>query len=278
MSDQKPNRAGFTLIELLVTIGVIAVLMALLLPAVQYVREAARRTQCRNHLKQLGLALHNYHDGHLKLPIGNVPGTNFTFQSMILPQLDQSAVYNQINYNYGGTCFEWKATLPEAQDPGNVSIAVFYCPSDPHGNQKIHTTTGVHIPTDYLGVSGSTPISRNGALYTGSSISFRNFTDGTSSTLMLGERGIPEILDHGWPICAHGQTGDGERDNVMSTFDGLQPGKADNFHNMHYWSYHAQAAQFVFADGTVRSLSYNMDHGTLNALATRNGGERVSPE
>lgn len=273
MARHSVLRRGFTLIELLVVISVIGLLLALLLPAVQQAREAARRTQCRNHLKQLGLALHNYAESHLVLPIGNVPGTNFTFQSMILPQLDQTPLYNQINYNFGGTCFDWKAALAPAQDPGNVSVPVFYCPSDPRGNQRTFTASGVHIPTDYLGVSGTTPIDFDGALYSGSKTAFRDFTDGTSQTLLLGERGIPETLDHGWPICAYGQSGDGDKDNLLSTFDGLHAGKSDNFHNMHFWSYHPQAAQFLFVDGSVKTLSYEMDDHVLKALSSRAGGE-----
>ena len=89
MSRQIASRRGFTMIELMVVIAIIAMLLGLLLPAVQQIREAARRTECRNHLKQIGLALHNYHETHGSFPIGNVPGTNFTYQSMILPQLDQ---------------------------------------------------------------------------------------------------------------------------------------------------------------------------------------------
>ncbi len=276
MRSQPSSPRGFTLIEVLVCIGVISVLISLLLPAVQYVRESARRTQCRNHLKQIGLALHNYYDAHRALPIGNVPGTNFTFQAMILPQLEQTALYNRINFSYGGTCFDWKMSLPPNLDPGKTPVPVYYCPSDPNSKKEIDTNTGPHIPINYLGVSGSTPSGHNGALYSGSHISFRDFVDGASMSLLVGERGIPNALDLGWPLCAFGQSGDGDKDNVMSTLDGLKAGKPDNFHNMYFWSHHPQSAHFAFADGSVKSLAYNMDHNVLNCLATRNGGEAVN--
>lgn len=276
MARRPFHRRAFTLIELLVVISVIGLLIALLLPAVQQAREAARRTQCRNHLKQFGLALHNYAEIHLVLPIGNVPGTYFTFQSMILPQLDQSPLYHQINYNFGGTCFDWKTTLSPGLDPGNVSVPVFYCPSDPYGDQRTFTASGVHIPTNYLGVSGTTPVDFDGALFSGSRTSFRDFLDGTSQTMMVGERGIPDTLDHGWPICAYGHSGDGDGDNLLSTFDGLHPGFSDNFHNSHFWSYHPQSAQFLFVDGSVKTLSYQLDDHVVKALSSRAGGEVLS--
>src|SRR5688500_4365529 len=105
-----PRRRGFTLIELLVVIAIIAVLIALLLPAVQQAREAARRTQCRNNLKQIGLALHNYHDVHNTFPMGYCAGMTYvdgasdtspgwSWATYILPQLDQGPLYNQFNWS-----------------------------------------------------------------------------------------------------------------------------------------------------------------------------------
>jgi prepilin-type N-terminal cleavage/methylation domain-containing protein/prepilin-type processing-associated H-X9-DG protein len=278
MSRLSGDRRGFTLIELLAAIAVFAILIALLLPAVQQAREAARRTQCRNNLKQIGLALHNYHDSHRCFPIGNVRRTFFAYQSMILPQLDQAPLYALIHYNSAGTCFDWKATLPVELDPGNSLVPSYVCPSDPNSGQRISTASGVYFPTDYLGVSGTTPVEFDGALFSGSHTSLRDFTDGTSSTLMVGERGIPATLDLGWPICAYGKRGDGDTDNVLSTFDGLYPGLSDGFHNKHFWSYHPQSAHFLFVDGSVQTLSYNLEDHLLQAMASRNGGEDVEFE
>lgn len=276
MSPARLGRRAFTLVELLTVIAIIGILIALLLPAVQQVRESARRLQCINHLKQLGLALHNYDAAHRALPIGNVPYTNFTFQAMILPQLEQTSLYEMINFRAAGTCFDWKEALLPENDPGNIQVSVFGCPSDSNSRKRTFTASGIHIPTSYLGVSGTMPVDFDGALYSGSQTSFSDFLDGTSNTLLVGERGIPDTLDHGWPICAYGTDGDGDTDNVLSTFDGLRAGRPDSFHNMHFWSYHAQSANFLFADGSVRSLRYNLDDHVLKALSSRAGGELVS--
>lgn len=275
MSRRSSVRRGFSLVELIVVVSIISVLLALLLPAVQQAREAARSIQCRNHLKQIGLALHNYHDVHGSFPIGNVPGSNFAFQAMILPQLDQAPLYAMMNFN-APSCFNWKSQLPALADPGRILVPVYVCPSDPNAGRQAVTSTGLYLPTDYLGVSGSMPVEFDGLLYSGSRTSFRDICDGASNTMMAGERGIPALLDHGWPICAYGVDGDGDTDNVLTTFYGLDAGRDDSFHNMHFWSYHPQVAHFVFADGSVKSLSYNFDLNTLHALSTAAGGEVVS--
>ncbi|MDB5338411.1 MAG: hypothetical protein JWN70_4030, partial [Planctomycetaceae bacterium] len=101
MAHRRTDRSGFTLIELLVVIAIIAVLIALLLPAVQQAREAARRSQCKNNLKQLGLALHNYHDTYGVFPYAQTPccSGGHTWVEMLLPFMDQAPMYNQINFN-----------------------------------------------------------------------------------------------------------------------------------------------------------------------------------
>jgi prepilin-type N-terminal cleavage/methylation domain-containing protein/prepilin-type processing-associated H-X9-DG protein len=272
-----PCRSGFTLVELLVVIAIIGILIGLLLPAVQKVRETARGMQCRNHLKQIGLALHNYHDTHRRFPVGNVPGTNFTFQAMVLPQLEQESIHQMIDFG-ARSCFDWKSSLPEPRDPGGFLIPVFNCPSDPFSGAVAVTDSGLHRPIDYLGVSGSSNVEFDGALYSGSKTSFRDFTDGTSQTLFVGERGIPQDLDHGWMVCAYGEDGKGEEDNVLSTFFGLYPGSADGFHNNHYWTHHPQSANFTFVDGSVRALTYSIEDVVLKSLSSRAGGEVVELE
>src|SRR4051812_47226799 len=101
------RRRGFTLVELLVVIAIIGILVSLLLPAVQAAREAARRTQCQNNLRQYGVAIHNYHDVIKYLPIGNTWGRMWTFQSRILPYMEQQNIYQLIDYTYPSTCFDF---------------------------------------------------------------------------------------------------------------------------------------------------------------------------
>ncbi len=201
-----PRQRGFTLIELLVVIAIIAILIALLLPAVQQAREAARRTQCKNNLKQLGLALHNYHDVHNTFPY-RMGGTNFTGtdglnsnwgrgSGMIglLPFIDQAPLFNQISspQTIGGTSYPafgpgpWHATYT----PWTARIAMLVCPSD--GNHAAANTLGDNSYAFCAGDSGDvnsrTP---RGIFGNQSKIGMQSISDGTSNTVMMGERIFP---------------------------------------------------------------------------------------
>ena len=278
MSIKWTHRRGFTLLELLVVIAIIAMLVGLLLPAVQQARAAARNTTCRNNLHQLGLALTMYHDQHKRFPIGNVPNRYWAFQATLLPMLDMPANYDLINYNYNGNCFAMLNSVPQDKDPGGKVIPVFLCPSDPHSgevNRDFLGTFGLHVPTEYLGVSGSSVAAADGVFYSGSSIGMENIRDGLSNTLILGERGIANNLLYGWYVCGAGinPTGSGNQDNILSTELGLSTGTDDQTHNGHFWSYHPQTANFLSADGSVRSLNYDISFNLFRALSTRNGAE-----
>ena len=290
------SRRGFTLIELLVVIAVIAVLIALLLPAVQQAREAARRSQCKNNLKQLGLALHNYHDSIRAFPPGSLRGTGLAwgFVSHLLPYFDQSTVYNTIQFERTDCAAFIKAQQATLKpDPASVLLPIMTCPSDPQGGIKLfsgptgpspNTYDAGHLfPSNYLGISGNQEsttwcpyqgvLNGNGVLFTSSRIRMRDIADGTSSTLMMGERGINEDLGWGWPIC-----GGTECEHYISTERGLTP--ADNPPNTpnlerRFWSWHVGGTHVLLGDGGVRFLSTNMDHKTFLALSTRFGGEIV---
>ena len=203
-SNSRRVARGFTLIELLVVIAIIAILIALLLPAVQQAREAARRTQCKNNMKQIGLALHNYHDIYSMFPPGytarNVSrtdpvsaetGQGFAWSFAILPQIDQANLTGVIDTNL------------DAVDPANLAIAqsttleAFLCPSDP-APQQFNVVDGagntITLPTsNYPGIYGygsvtMSPGTGTGLFFRNSNIRFRDVTDGTSNTICVGER------------------------------------------------------------------------------------------
>lgn len=217
---------GFTLIELLVVIAIIAILIALLLPAVQQAREAARRSQCKNNLKQIGLALHNYHDVYNLFPIGvrdSIPGGwGVSFWTSLLPFLDQAPIYNQFVFEglspgyTGGGAASTGQTINGPLVRGLV-MPFLKCPSSPLPNTK---DTGAGIQTqiaNYVGISGAVndasgtgfqnPLSfnefpsdnccscpppgihaRGGMLLSLKAINFRDVTDGTSNTMFVSEQ------------------------------------------------------------------------------------------
>lgn len=292
---------GFTLIELLVVIAIIAVLIALLLPAVQQAREAARRSQCKNNLKQIGLALHNYHDTHNTFPpgwIGVVSGvqdpegdSGFGWGSMILPNLDQSPLYAQFNFSNPMDAAPNRANL------GRV-LTVFQCPSDPKPDKfPLDDRNGTPVDlasANYVGVFGTVELDgcenppgmfpvtaqgqcvSDGAFFHNSRIKMRDFTDGTSSTLMVGERTT--------------FTDPGTGDKFYGTWSGALPeveeaparimGHAEHppnrkLHPEDFGSAHTGGAQFVLADGHVVFISENIDTRVFQSLSTRNGGEVV---
>lgn len=224
--NARARTRGFTLIELLVVIAIIAILIALLLPAVQQAREAARRTQCKNNLKQIGLALHNYHDVFLSYPMGCNPrwetGTTYVNQASwgwpaaILPQIEQTSLSN----NLGVTKVALRVVTEAATSRGELdglfpSLPAFQCPSDTTGprlkagmrRQNFNgaaesgisgATNNWRPPTlNYPGVVGFRDINRprgpgmakqRGTFYNGSNVRFRDMTDGTSNTICVGER------------------------------------------------------------------------------------------
>ncbi len=205
----RPPRA-FTLIELLVSISIIALLIALLLPAVMQAREAARRTQCRNNLKQIGLALHNYHDAHYSFPIGarSQNGFGLSFWPGLLPALDQGNLYQQFDHDSiqnGFPFFSWVKNGPLLD---GVIIQAMRCPSSPL--EETHPMgIYMHMQPSYVGISGASnedgfpakrisfccsPISppdgilsADGILIPNANIKLRDISDGTSNMIVVGE-------------------------------------------------------------------------------------------
>ena len=293
---------GFTLIELLVVIAIIAILIALLLPAVQQAREAARRTQCKNNMKQLGLALHNYHDVHTAFPSGWIAVDNRVqsahdglngagWGTMILPYIEQSALYNQFNANLA------------IHDPVNVPfinnvLPAWQCPSDPKPDKWQIEEEGspgtvlAELPTaNYIGVFGTEELDGcenapgtapvlangqcrgNGIFYHNSKVQMRDITDGTTNTFIIGERRTDTAL--GWFSTWPGMVAEGEEafQRILGSADHVPNDPVSHLDD--FSSNHTGGAQFVLGDGSVRFISENVDHALYQSLRTIQGGEIV---
>jgi len=285
MSEQRHR--GFTLIELLVVIAIIAILIALLLPAVQAAREAARRSSCKNNLKQIGVALHNYFDVHNTFPMGGLDGPSSQSQwgwgAYILPQMEQKALFDQLQVN--------TLTCRQVRQDGNLnqllrtSLDAFQCPSDTTG-ETLDRTRELRSQNDgrdlngllpgtsnYVGVAGlfDVPVTNNnGVLHMQSKVKFRDMTDGSSNTLMVGERSF-DCMAGTWS-CNRNPNGGGPRgaDYTMGHVSKPinDPPPANNlFTNGSqcadaFTSFHPGGAQFLFADGSVHFLSENIQFST----------------
>ncbi len=288
---QSRARRAFTLIELLVAIAIIAVLIALLLPAVQQAREAARRTQCRNNLKQLALGLHNYQETHGVYPMGSATPAPVAwgYAMHLMPFLDNSTAYHLVNFETPDCCLEILAlqtATPPRPDPASYVHEFLICPSDPNGGITLTSGSpgaypcGNLYPGNYLGVSGDQAAAGtcgrtsngNGMLFTLSSTSPRSCTDGLSNTLFVGERGIPQDRVWGWLLC-----GGQECEHYLSTARGFSPGQSASWSTAaiaeRFWGWHAGGGQFALGDGSVRFLNYSMDTNLYRDLSTRNGAE-----
>ena len=190
------NHSGFTLVELLVVIAIIGILIALLLPAVQQAREAARRMSCQNNLKQIGLALHNYHDTYNSFPPGNLSGTPFTgisAHARLLPYLEQSAVYALVDFNTG---YDQSSNATARSTP----VSVFLCPSDSDqlpkdlgGRNNYYANSGTALsfsgerPTDPSDPNFGQP-GANGVFYRNSRVRIGDIRDGSSNTAVFSEK------------------------------------------------------------------------------------------
>lgn len=293
------TRNGFSLIEILVVIAIMAVLIGLLLSAVQKVRAAAARMSCQNNLKQISLTFHNYHDTNNNLPIGHrslfqadrKPFTGWTLD--LLPYLEGSnnSLYSQAMADF--------RTQPLSFTPPHRHLSTVYktytCPSDPRvsTSQTSTLTKTVVAFTSYLGVSGKDYKSKDGVLIQDARFNLLSITDGTSNTLMIGERPPSVDFQYGWWYAGVGQLLSGSADlilgvreqNLLPVASGSKCGPGaypftdsrldDPCGMFHFWSPHPGGANFVLADGSVHFLTYSAN-SVLPALASRAGGEAVA--
>jgi prepilin-type N-terminal cleavage/methylation domain-containing protein/prepilin-type processing-associated H-X9-DG protein len=295
------RRHGFTLIELLVVIAIIAVLIALLLPAVQQAREAARRTQCRNNVKQVMLAFHNYHDSNNGFPNryslnGTTLNSGHGWGLKLLPFMEQSSLYNA-----------WISTKsffdPENKPVLMTAVPVYMCPSSPSGPRIMDissgsaTATSQGVASDYVVFhqitttgSGVTCTACNTAApkTAGSVTPISAITDGTSNTIMLAEQAgrpdyyigrVKQATNTGltnplfWGSWASYQSVTGQGWNSAT------PPAAGGVHSMNWsnsqgvYSFHVGGAMFGMCDGSVRFISENVALSTLIALWTRDEGD-----
>ena len=299
-------RQGFTLVELLVVIAIIGVLVALLLPAVQAAREAARRMKCQNHLKQISLALQNYHDTYQRFPPGGIHSNETSWHVFILPYLEQKNLYDQFNFNAG-------AFTSGTGQVGRNAVALnkvdFYlCPSSPITKMMTSKPHDVNLPeiingqvpytTHYYGIAGPTGPSIQGGAYAenkasekthggislqgifpncGVSVRGAEITDGQSNTFIVGEISwTSQIVGTRYRSWMRGCRVDDWSASARNVASSINTPSIAFFNDIAFGSQHPNGANFTMADGSVRFVSQNINLGTYKAAASRDGGESTS--
>lgn len=287
VSKRRRSSRGFTLIELLVVIAIIAVLISLLLPAVQQAREAARMTQCKNQLKQIGLAVHNYHDNYRVLVDGGNDNTGATswpcgdccnannrgewnWLYQIMPMIDQVNLYN----------------VTVDSTIGKTPLPVYYCPS-----RRRPAIYGSWAHSDYAGNCGDGQTAYNGAIVRRSCkppIDFASIIDGTSNTLLIGEKQTnvknfggsggdnESYVNAGWDQdeIRHASALNATNWNPQPDF--LHPDESGGaYWSERFGSSHAGGFNAVMLDGSVRTISYNVDGETFRRVCVRNDQMQV---
>jgi prepilin-type N-terminal cleavage/methylation domain-containing protein/prepilin-type processing-associated H-X9-DG protein len=296
----RPGRAGFTLIELLVVIAIIAILIGLLLPAVQKVRDAAARMQCQNNLKQVGLAAHNFHDTYQRFPAAiNIPGEEkfgwpgapdptrwYGLHMALFPFYEQDNLRRNLVDNVANPQY---VNCKGPNSVGAQVVKILVCPSDSAMPSPPVGTYGTYYfgLTSYGGCSGtfktntSPPapgVLPNGIFFMNSAVTIPGITDGTSNTLLFGERSRLNL-----PATSTSQSLGGwawanfyaQEDNTMNAsepMEGVAVHDLNQFGSQHSGG---SIANFCFADGSVKSLPKSLNIVTFQRLAARNDGQVI---
>lgn len=314
MRFRQPVRTGFTLVELLVVIAIIGILVALLLPAVQSAREAARRAQCTNHLKQLGVAMHNYHSAHASFPPGslrdldrgtsNFADPRFSPHARLLPYLELQNLYDRLVWTKGWECDE-HTPLRETLVPG------FVCPSKETADtayyyqrcQWVSAVSTRETPTHYLGVMGAKGIvtgsrqyyrevselqsptahggfATNGIMIRDRAIRAAKVVDGLSKTFLMGEMAWDIGEYEAWlGGLSPGWSNSMTIKNVAEPLNSYRFDRALNrqlINDTSFGSEHAgRGAHFLFADSSVHFVNDGVELALLKGFASRDQGEVV---
>lgn len=299
-----PKQRGFTLVELLVVIAIIGVLVALLLPAVQAARESARRMKCSNNLKQIGLSLHMYHDNVNVFPPGAFVTNNLSWNVLVLPYLEQSALYSQFNFNLGAFNGAPNQEGPNKNVHSLVKMQAYLCPSSVTDIFATHPSSALldgrrTYAKHYFGIMGPkvvgatagyefdpAPAGQGGFALSGilgrdSRVRMANITDGASNTLLAGEISKPGGDGASWVrgiafgTTTAAATGMSSSKNLNFGINILlTPQSANQFNDISFASYHTRGAMFVMADGGVRYLSDNVSSAIYKSAGSRDGGEQ----
>jgi prepilin-type N-terminal cleavage/methylation domain-containing protein len=340
------RRRGFTLVELLVVIAIIGILIALLLPAVQAARESARRTHCSNNLKQLALALQNHHDVKKRFPSahqigrtwyttvfrqdplagyvrtsGDPPGSTagypmeapfWSWMMRIAPYMETENIYESADFTPGAGAWPWWQG-GAANGVHSKKCLTMICPTDNRGAlfSDLAASGGVSALTDYLGVTGRNQYKeaggQDGVLYVNSNVNISDILDGTSNTIVIGERPPSNDRNYGWQWAGAGDAPYFGTSDVVLGVHELPPmtsppaagtlssewfrngtiNDPGDLHRFHFWSLHPTGGQWAFCDGSVKFLRYTVSSrkppgsanvstsNVLERLATRQGGEAI---
>jgi len=287
------RKRGFTLVELLVVISIIGILVALLLPAVQAAREAARRMQCGNNLHQMAIATQNYHDTFRVFPSGFILPNQVLWSGLLLPQLEQNTIYDSLDFS---------ATWSSGANAAACStlLSVFRCPSAPVAEHTSVQGIADRVPCTYLASatglmlneSGPPPIAGgldlDGMFFLNSRVKLRDVLDGTSSTVAIGEslfdtdvRGIDHggtihIVDHwyiGSPLINPSDVSESIGSTAVPVNRIFDQSAFIDERELCFSSRHPGGAQVSFADGHVSMIPATIDAAVWSALGTRARGE-----